>query len=143
MAVSDNSTVLDPCSDPDAVMKEYFDRYVEAGEWDWASWNNYLSWIARTNPQCSEQDANEDNENDWTYCSTCDQNFGTERAFTLHLRGIMHTRRILQSSEMYEADFAVPEENWETKHHKWLKSQYLNNGHSVVGFSGSFFCEVS
>ncbi|CAH8847427.1 unnamed protein product [Trichobilharzia szidati] len=204
MTVNDNSTVLDPCSDPNAVMKEYFDRYVEAGEWDWASWNNYLSWIARTNPQwyeifvnlsrglgidwndmyekwaysvsgdsscqkppfalhysnttsaslnhcqvrntsshiSSEEDASEDNENDWTYCSTCDQNFGTERAFTLHLRGIMHTQRILQSSEMYEADFAVPEENWETKHHKWLKSQYLNNGHSVVGFSGSFFCEL-
>ncbi|XP_018650985.1 hypothetical protein Smp_150910 [Schistosoma mansoni] len=51
---SENSEILDPCSDPNAVMKEYFDRYVKAGDWDWASWNNYLSWIARTNPQWYE-----------------------------------------------------------------------------------------
>lgn len=53
-ALPENSEVLDPCSDPNAVMKEYFDRYVKAGDWDWASWNNYLSWIARTNPQWYE-----------------------------------------------------------------------------------------
>ncbi|CAL8077110.1 unnamed protein product [Calicophoron daubneyi] len=42
---------IDMCCDPRVMMEQYFERYGEAGKWDWASWNNYLSWIARTYPQ--------------------------------------------------------------------------------------------
>ncbi|CAH8496436.1 unnamed protein product [Schistosoma turkestanicum] len=189
-------------------MKEYFDRYVKAGDWDWASWNNYLSWIARTNPQwyeifvnlsrglgidwddmykkwvssvsgdsscnknplmslysadqnfalanylrlgsteipiVSEQntgnDDNDDNEGSQHYCATCKQDFGTERAFMLHLRGVTHTQRTLHSNGISSFDSTVLEENWEAKHHEWLRSQYLNEN-SFVGLSGSFYCEL-
>ncbi|CAH8530063.1 unnamed protein product [Schistosoma intercalatum] len=208
-ALPENSEVLDPCSDPNAVMKEYFDRYVKAGDWDWASWNNYLSWIARTNPQWYEifvnlsrglgidwddmykkwvssvsgdsscnknaptsyysgdqnfslanylglgstniptvckqnvgNDDNDDSEGSQHYCATCKQDFGTERAFMLHIRGLTHTQRTLQSSGINSFDSSVLEENWEVKHHEWLKSQYLNELNSIVGLSGSFYCEL-
>lgn len=48
---ADATVVGDMCCNPRAVMEQYFERYGEPGKWDWASWNNYLSWIARTNPQ--------------------------------------------------------------------------------------------
>ncbi|KAH8877299.1 UBP1-associated proteins 1C [Schistosoma japonicum] len=211
--VSFESAIVDPCSDPNAVMKEYFDRYVKAGDWDWASWNNYLSWIARTNPQwyeifvnlsrglgidwddmykrwassvsgdpsCSEDvlmphcstgqsfttanyfgigttqttiaseqdvgnnddgDDDDDNEYSWNYCTTCKHDFVTERAFMLHIRGVTHTQKTLQSNGITLFDSTVLEENWETKHHEWLKSQYLNELDTVVGLSGSFYCEL-
>ncbi|CAH8517411.1 unnamed protein product [Heterobilharzia americana] len=92
----------------------------------------------------SEKDIEDDNDNesDRNYCETCGRNFGTERAFTLHLRGVTHTQKTLQSTGVCAPDFTVQEESWEVKHREWLKSQYFIEPYSVVGLSGSFFCEL-
>ncbi|OON19058.1 hypothetical protein X801_05081, partial [Opisthorchis viverrini] len=145
----------DMCCNPQAVMEEYFERFGEIGKWDWASWNNYLSWIARTNPQWygifleysqslgidwdqmysqwkqsdpltrqsfdefadsvdgfSIQPPNltqsvyhgllftetaDDDDDDGLFCRTCQMRFNTDRAFSIHLRGVTHIQRALEN----------------------------------------------
>ncbi|CAH8622888.1 unnamed protein product [Dicrocoelium dendriticum] len=202
----------DLCSDPRAVMEQYFERFGETGKWDWASWNNYLSWIARTNPQWyaifleysqslgidwdqmydrwktsnplanetyedssagpidvaairppdlnqpvyhgllfgvdSHQQEAEEDDGDDLFCRTCQMRFGTDRAFTLHLRGVTHIQRALEGLQRRNPEHIdrgivqQPEENGAARHYAWFQRQYMQKTQSEFIRPGSLYCEL-
>ncbi|TGZ65525.1 hypothetical protein CRM22_005834 [Opisthorchis felineus] len=199
----------DMCCNPQAVMEEYFERFGEIGKWDWASWNNYLSWIARTNPQwygifleysqslgidwdqmysqwkqsdpltrqsfdefadsvdgISIQPPNltqsvyhgllftetaDDDDDDGLFCRTCQMRFNTDRAFSIHLRGVTHIQRALENLQRrnpenidkYTEQYSQfnPDAGG-ARHYAWLQSQYMEKNKSAFIRPGSLYCEL-
>ncbi|KAF5404993.1 hypothetical protein PHET_01502 [Paragonimus heterotremus] len=206
----------DVCCDPRAVMEQYFERFGDTGKWDWASWNNYLSWIARTNPQWytifleysqslgidwdqmydrwkmsdpltrqsfddefvgpvgvvslqpphltqpvyhgllfgdafhlqQQQDDEPIEDQNGFFCRTCMLRFDTDRAFTLHLRGVSHIQRALEGLQRRNPEhldkYPVQqhEDNGGARHYAWLQTQYMQKNKSEFVVPGSLYCEL-
>ncbi|THD21675.1 hypothetical protein D915_007707 [Fasciola hepatica] len=220
----------DMCCNPRAVMEQYFERYGEPGKWDWASWNNYLSWIARTNPQwygifleysqtlgidwdemykCwrlsdaagqgdsnlpgmahsahgvfptdlshirlfpnvpNQSDDDDDGANEW-FCRTCNMQLETQRAFTLHLRGVTHIQKALGEVQQQQAQQLAGWPNYRStmqsyvhpppmppppppyyqqqqrydeqlRHQAWLQSQYWQRNNAEFVVPGTLYCDL-
>ncbi|KAF8561431.1 hypothetical protein P879_05407 [Paragonimus westermani] len=74
--------------------------------------------------------------------------FDTDRAFTLHLRGVSHIQRALEGLQRRNPEHLDKypaqqhEDNGGARHYVWLQTQYMQKNKSEFVVPGSLYCEL-